>query len=289
MLLAVPIAFAAPCPAPATLAELSATTFRAETAFATMDLPIFRATATEVQALAPCLAERLAPADAAGFHRVNAYAAFADQNAEGAVVSFRAVVAAQPGWEPPASLAPTGHPLRTRFEEAKAAKSGVPVPVEHPTATTLVVDGTPSEYRDIEHPSIIQLLATDGKLLRTDVVPAGNWPLDYTAFETQTVAIVTPNMGTAASVVVPANAATTIIAPRKPPVALFIASGAAALASVGLYATAVASRDSFDDEATEPESLDGLRTQTNGLVVGAGIFGAAALGLGATAVITLAW
>lgn len=249
-----------------------------------MDLEAFRAAREQADAALPCLVEILTPPDAAAWHRLAGLDAYLAQDTHRTLSAFRAAVSIQPAFNLPSTIAPEGNPLANVYGMARNQPAGAAAALAAPAGTLVYVDGARTTARATERQTLVQLAAASGEVLWSGVLlpeaPAPNW----SAFgPSPDSAVLTAPAGGVGS---PAPAATVR---RRPTVPLAIAAGGAALASGTLYALAAASRSEFDDPATSLDDVEDLARTTNTLgysAVGAGVL---ALGLGAVAVVTVAW
>ena len=94
-----PALAAPPCATPVTARDFHQKVADGDAAYADMDLTAFQAARVEARGMVPCLSEPLTPAQAAGFHRLEALGAFLARDHASAVASLRALVAAAPGYQ----------------------------------------------------------------------------------------------------------------------------------------------------------------------------------------------
>jgi hypothetical protein len=106
-------------------------------------------------------------------HLVMALDAFTDQEPARAREAFRAVLAADPTWRPPASLAPLGNPLRVLFEEARRDDPALGADLAEPTVGSFYVDGVEATERPSDRPFVLQWLDEHGNVRWSDWLPAG--------------------------------------------------------------------------------------------------------------------
>ncbi len=208
-----------------------------------------------------CLDVPADPDHIARFDRLRAAWFFFDQDEEAALEWGTAAKLAAPelAWD-----LPEDHPFRVLIDSAEA-----PVTVAANGAwavdrrAAVWVDGRPSAVPAVvsELPHFVQIVDDHGEVVR------GAWQ-DGAAF--------------AEGLVGPA-------APLedhhdRPPLLASAGAGALGLAAVGLYGLASVAAGSLDD-APDASSMLRARSAANGLVIGAGVAGAAALGLGIGALI----
>lgn len=245
---------------PATRASLADAVSTADRAFADMDPAAFAEASAGLDARVDCLAERLTPEDAAGVHRVKAFAAFVAEDGPATEAALRAMLACAPSSALPEGVAPPGAPLDLALGAARAAGPGPSSPLAQPRGFELVVDGVPGGDLPAERPIVLQ--RAQGAR-----VESAAW--------------------VAAGAELPAWARDPVSAtPARRPRWLLVAAGASAVASGGAYALAWVERRRFDDPETPMEDLAGLRARTDALVVVSAVFGGAAVGAGSAAVAT---
>ncbi len=263
---------AEPCGPGATNVGLVAAADEVSDAFAELDVPRFEAARDRALALLPCLAEPLTPAAAAAVHRVGAIDAFVAGDEPGAAGAFRSVVAAYPAWRLPSDTVPRGHPLRLAFDAAVGAPPGPVASLPVPLDATLLLDGRTSLDLPTDRPVILQWIDGAGAVSWTRRLSSGEPPPEYVAApEDARAAYLERNVIT--------------LSPRRRPVELVVTAGALGVASAALYGGAVARGATFRDADTPYDDLGAIRTQTNGLLVGAAVSFAGALGTGALAVV----
>lgn len=148
------------CPEASSNESLLGTLIAAEQAYAQGDVGVFTSRIREARAGLPCLAE-VARADlVAAWHRSGALEPLVVPEASDrpvVVASLRALLATQPGYTFPESLAPQGNVLPVWLGEARDAGPGERVPVLAPERTTLLLDGRESQDRPQDRPVIVQL------------------------------------------------------------------------------------------------------------------------------------
>lgn len=259
-MLLVSFALGEECPAATTPVELSRAVAAADLAWIEMDLDGFARARDAVGRTLRCLEAPVDPPLAAGVHRVEALAAFAAEDDAAGVAAWRSVVAAEPSWTPPVSLAPAGHPIAALIADARTRGPGPDAPTRADRGRAVWVDGQDGAPRATERPVVLQHATTKGKVLESVWLPPAEPLPDW------------------ASVPEPTRRAG-----RTP---LILASGAAAVVAGGLYGAAWAAHAGWEDPNTALADTEAARGLTNGLVVGAGVAGGAAIGL---AVVGIAW
>lgn len=167
-----------------------------------------------------CLGEPATPEVAAKWHRLRALAAFTRADDDAVLAAFRAAQAAQPGYVLPLAVAPEGHPLRGLYGRAAASDPAELVPVDLPRRSHLIVDGSGGAAVPVDRDALVQQVRGD-TVFWTRTLPAGT-PL--------------PEL---------------VVPERRGGWAWWAGSGAAAVASAGLWAGALSHRAAVD-RATEP-------------------------------------
>lgn len=240
-----------------------------DAAYANMYEKGFREARLDAAQALPCLTEGLTPGQSAAFHRLEALAAFLDRDHAGAVASFKAVLAAAPGYTLPEAMAPMNHPMRTYFEIA--ANSPVPPgrPLNPPKAGWVHLDGALATEAPADRPFIYQRFGDGGRVIESMLVRPGITP--------PTLALAsTPSRSSRKS-------------GREINVGLASAAGVAALASGGFFLAAHNTEQAFWSQSTSQAELGALRTQTNTFGWLSAGFGAVALGTGTAALLVGTW
>lgn len=266
----------AECPQPTTSEDLMRSLNGAETSFAAMNEREFEAAVSLAQAQLRCLGESLSTADAAQFHRVDAYAAFLAGQEDRVRLSFAASFGREPSYQLPRSLAPDGHPLRVAFEEARSMPPAQKAPLAAPADGSILVDGARSADYPLDRPFIVQLQRGDGSIAWTEHLQAGQALPEYERGRRGVLDF--PNNDTPKA--------------QTHPWA-FVGGAALSAVSAGLlYKAAAGAEDRFMDPGpctSEPEPcyLEDQRALrvNHGLVIGSTALGVTAVGLGVTAVV----
>ena len=157
-LLLTPVAQAqAPCPAPASVAELSALLDQAESAYAGLDPEGFTDALDEATLVLPCVVGAVSPDTAARVHRLKGIALFVADRRDDAAKSFAAARRVDPDYVFPETLVPPEHDLRTLYV---AVDPGTFTWEEVPPPETGVLrfDGLDELRRPTSWPTIAQLL-----------------------------------------------------------------------------------------------------------------------------------
>jgi len=257
---------AAPCDAPVSARAFHQQVAAGDSAYADMDLEAFQAARVAARAMVPCLAEPVTPAQAAGYHRLEALGEFLSRDHAGAVASLRSLVAAAPGYQLSSSIAPDGHPLRLYFEIAEntAAVPGVPLPESR--LGEVKIDGTTAGSWPLDRPYLFQVVEKDGAVQQSSL---------------QNIGVAPPGMapGTASG---PSS--------RNPNAkVLGIVSASTAVVAGGLYLGARSASAKFWDPSTSTSELDGLRSRTNTLGWASAGLGVVAVGTGGAALLVGTW
>ncbi|MEZ4240276.1 MAG: hypothetical protein R3F59_29795 [Myxococcota bacterium] len=250
--------------------EISLLVGQSEVAFTEMDADGFQNASSALAASLACQQEPVTPVQAASYHRVRALAAFFDADALGTVLSFQAVLATMPGYQLPLQIAPEGHPLRQRFEEAKQFAPGDVFELVPPAHGWLTVDGTRTRNAPAARPFVFQRLDDDGSVKQTAYVGTGSPVPSYPT--------AVPTMSTAAPVpVLPPP-------PKRRVSAPLVATGAVlGAAAAGMYGASFLFRGQYDEAvaAGDEARIRSTYWTTNGLAGGS----IGALGIGATCVL----
>jgi len=258
----------AACPEPSTRAAVALPVTEALQGFAAMDGERFTGARDRATAALACLAEPLAPPEAAAFHGLMALNAFLQQDDAAAVNSFRAALAADSWYALPPDTVPEAHPIRVQFQVAESLTGSIPVALPDLSPDTINVDGAPATTAPTDRPAILQRVAESGSVTDTAYIPAGD-PLP--SWNPQVPLVVEP-----------------LPTERKPPVLLAAGAGASLLASGACFGLASRAHNAFVSPETEsgyPENPSALRTQANGLTWASIGTGALALGLGTVTVV----
>lgn len=263
MLMGLGAALASDCEQPTTAVALIETLGRADSAFVELDLDGFHAAADQAQAELACLGEPLVPADAAAVHRFQALLAFVDQRDEDVRLAYSAAASLRPDYALSLRVAPDGHPLRAFYDEGARLEPG---PTLKLGKNGLLVDGTRSEDLVTGRPAVLQLE------LKSGAIDATEW-------------VGMPRDGALPDWVVLAPPESD--RPQRPKLKLgkpfAIAAGASAVLAGSLYATSWGTRARYLNEETPMEELEGLKKTNHGTLVGAGVAGGLAIGLGSAA------
>ncbi len=113
-----------------------------------------------------CLEASVSPSDAAAYHRLMALAAFATSR-DLAKLEFHAARRIEPGYAIPPEVAPSGHPLVLFYNEAASVNPGEPQVIYPPKDHYVVVDGIRGGQRARGVPTIVQLVAVEGRVQDT--------------------------------------------------------------------------------------------------------------------------
>lgn len=243
------------------LAECDARTLaqavgHAETAFTEMDGDRFGDAVRDARSTLECIADVLSPIEVAGYHRVNALAAFLRQDHTRATLEFRAVRGTQPGYVLPTEIAPEGHPLRTDYDASGQFAEGERFPLPDPTTGWLLVDGQRGTNAPGGRPFVLQWVNQDGVVALTAWVDVGS---ALPAYPKVPVAPPTPVPGPGPSTGRTVGAAT------------WVGVGALVVGG-GLYGAAFATRGRYFDavDAGDRDAIASGHTTTN-VLAGAGV------------------
>lgn len=160
MLLFLLAAARAACPEPSTNESLLGTLIAAEQAYAQGDVGAFTGRIREARGALPCLGEQARPELVAAWHRSGALEPLVvpePSDRPVVIASLRALLAIEPGYAFPESLAPQGNILPIWLAEAREAGASERVRVSTPPRATLLFDGREGEDRPVDTPVIVQL------------------------------------------------------------------------------------------------------------------------------------
>lgn len=265
LFLFVSAALAAPCTAPTRVEAVTSQVPLAQIAMSSFDEDGFRAAVAAASDALPCLAEPVAPLDAAAFHGLMGLSASFAGREDDAVRAFAAARSDVPGFRLPAVIAPAGGTVDALLEKAGALPQGE-AQVLPPYDGVVLVDGSRALLRPTWRPCLLQLVRSNGSVERTYYLRGGDalphWDPPPTAFQR-----LIPKVR------------------EKPSLPLGIAAGGTAVAAGTLYALGGTWSAQFHDPATPYSELEGLQTQTN-VALGASIaLGVAAVALGTVTVV----
>jgi hypothetical protein len=268
--LAAATAKAADCAQRYGLGEVEAALAEAEAAYMAKDREGVHAKVMTAMERLACANEAVGPSAAARVHRAVGLDAFLSRDDARAREAFAAAKAVEPTYQLSPVLAPEGGALRTTYGAASAGTGTTTLaPAE---GVKVRVDGTSTNTRPTERPAVIQ--AFDG----SNRVLDGGW---YRGAD----AITLPSAPVVAAVG-PAPGPPKPKGPNRP--FLYAAIGSA-VAGGAMYAAAWAENDAYTGSVPETESDASIRAANNGLTVGAGIAGGAAVVTGVIAVVTGSW
>ncbi len=161
----------ADCPVPLDVIGQQADTGVA--AFEDMDAEGFEVAIRQVREQVGCPAAAVDSSIVLRLHLLMALDAYTDQDAQRAQEAFRAVLAADPTWRPPSSLAPRGNPLRQIFDAALRDGQAPSADLAEPTLGSFYVDGLPATTRPSDRPFVLQWIDDDGNVRWSGWLPAG--------------------------------------------------------------------------------------------------------------------
>ena len=256
------------CAEPVTARAFHQVVSQADAAYSQMDLEGFQAARQQARKMVPCLSEPISPAQAAGFHRLEAMGEFLARNHAGAVAALRALAAAAPGYALSEELAPQGHPLAMYYEIALGTVSVPPAPIPAEEGRWIHIDGTATTERPVDRPYLFQSFEEGGRVTTSGLVKAGRLPPGFEAPSPQ-LPKATDRTRTARTLG-------------------WVSVGTAAVAG-GLYLGARRSSSQFWDPSTPTSDLDALRTRTNALGWTSAGVGWVAMGTGGAALLVGTW
>ncbi len=151
------------CPdEPVTVASIAELSAQATDAFANTDRERFDATYDDLRVRIPCLAEVMAPAEAAVVHRLFAFRAFVAGDDQATLRSMQVAQQLDPAYALPESIAPPGGPLHQLYERGRENPDVARVGFGEPDGLSGYVDGSASARRPISAPTFLQLRTEDG-------------------------------------------------------------------------------------------------------------------------------
>jgi hypothetical protein len=271
-----------------------------------MDAAGFERAVHQLREQITCPEAAVAPELAVRVHLVMALDAFTDREPERAREAFRAMLAIDPDWSPPASLAPRGNPLRELFDAAQRDDPALGADLAEPTVGSFYVDGRPATERPSDRPFVLQWIDEHGNARWSDWLPAGaHLPIEVLAamHEEDPMDFFEQAPPPPPRPVDPVAPAPLERGGKGASVALLAGAGGAALASGGLLVAALVSRGQWQSAVDECVTWGGCeeapdaalrehqelaqRARTLGYAAqgGAGL----ALGLGIAGGLTLVW
>jgi hypothetical protein len=182
------------CPEPVSSRAFHQQVSSGDAAYAEMDMDAFQQSRVQVRKMVPCLAEPITPAQAAGYHRLEALGSFLGRDHAGAVASLRALIAAAPGYQLSLDLAPDGHPLRTYFMIAEGTPAAPAITISPQGDGWLAIDGATSTDWPVDRPYLVQSFDGTGQVSSSALRSVGEPPLESTVAMT---AVVSPKIRTA--------------------------------------------------------------------------------------------
>ncbi len=277
LLFLVATSLAAPCAAPSTSADVSASLTEAEAKFAELDVDGFNAASDRAFAALPCVSDKMTRALAAQVHRFKGLRAMIDRDPSLARQAFAASRTLEPGYSFPATLVAEDNPIRTEYaalDPAAGTLDNVPEPAEG----ALTFDGRDTgNRRPVTYPTVVQYVDAAGVVVHTAYLMPGQQMIDYPARTLPAVSAVDP------------------LPPEKPKrglnVPLLGGAGVLAIASGVMWGVAGSSYGRYWDEAdpiTDPAELKSLRGTTNAMMIGALGAAGGAVGLGVGSVVVSA-
>lgn len=226
----------------------------ADAAFAAMDGDAFDLAAASLDETLACMSEPISPTHAVAVHRTRALAAFLAGDDAATVSSFQAALAAMPGYELPQDIAPIGHPLRARFEDARLFSAGGQADLPEPASGWITVDGARTRIAPTGRAFVFQRFDDSAAVVDTAYVAVGRPLPSY-----------------------PVREAAPPVPDRTPlarqPVSVPLAVGVALdVVAAGLYSYAFVTRAHYE-EAKRVGDLDRIKSShlTTNLLVGVSI------------------
>lgn len=258
--------------------EVEAALQEAESRYSALDLKGFVAATDNAGKMLPCLTEAVPRPLAAAFHRFQGLRSFVDRQNSKSVQAFAAARSVEAAYTFPASFVPEGNPVLANYTAVDPA-TGTFDTLGDPKDGYLQFDGKRGSKRSTSFPTIAQLFDGQGAVTQTAYLWPGDPMLAY-ELAPATVAPVPGPKPDPGGVVKPAK--------KSPKVGLLVGAGSALVAGGLLYGLAGLSKRGYLQEK-DPDRLDGLRARTNGLVIGAGVAGVGAVGLGVAGAFAARW
>lgn len=264
----------ADCPSgPKTTADVVAELDDAESAYGGLKVDAFRAAMAEVRAAVPCLSEEVTSHVAAEIHRYEGLLAFLDRVPERSMAAFAAARAIEPNYKFPETVVPANNPALADYL-AIDPDASPRMRVAQPIDARILFDGQPAVDRARDFPAIVQLVSADGSVRTTAYVWPGD-PLPAYAPRPDTDIVDRTGGGGGPSALGAVRSG--------PHVGLLGSAGVGAVLAGALYTSAFVVHRKYYGDETPLQSLDGLRTANNSLVVASGATLGVAVGLGTTA------
>ena len=167
----------------------------AEKAFADMEAVGFSGSENNATRTLECLSQPLTPIEVASYHRLEALRSFFDDDHPSTILNFQAMLATQPGYALPDTIAPEGHPLRDDFVAAQQFAVNDTFALKPPAQGWINIDGKRAEAAPSGRPFVFQLFADDGTVVRTAYVPVGSPLPTYAVKPTTSLVDPDPNGG----------------------------------------------------------------------------------------------
>ena len=232
-----------------------------EAAYQNMDEVEFRRAFTTIQAAIPCVSTPFNSAQATAFWRMHALAAFLERDEDAAFIAFQSVLASTPGYALSEGMAPLGHPLQVWLEQARESSPSLESVLPPPSKGVVFIDGSDSLSVPLTRPYLFQLTDESGRLLVSQVIPAGQEPPRYAVYR-EGLALNVP---------------------------LAVTAGVSGLVAGGTWYLATARENTFWDPSTPTSELEPLQRQANTFGTVALSAGIITVGTGAAAVFVGAW
>ncbi len=283
-LLAVAPVMAEECAQASTLMDFQHAAALGELAFAGMDIDGLVAARDQAAHHLVCVQEPVTPTVAAAFHRLIAMVAFTEQDRERVLGEFHAARRLEPIYQIPEEVAPAGHPLIKLYEESLTlSEVGALQPINPPLNGWVTVDGVRGAPVPSGISTILQAFESDLTLVETVWArpgePPPSWGPDPALLEPSKLGPLLFWGGTGASLVASASM---LFAGWRSNCEFWYTDA-------GFVGDGEDRCGLFEKSITTPvapgEDMEQQRILTNGLLVGAGAAGVAAIGLGVVAVV----
>jgi hypothetical protein len=229
-------AYAGDCAEPISSSTWNDRVTASEGHYAAFEFDQFRTAVQELALDLPCVAEALAPSQAARYHRLVGIDLFILRRTEPASESFTAARAAEPNFAFPTELIPEEHAIRDLYDSMPTTGGSVEA-LQAPSAGAIRFDGLETLKRPRSTPTIFQYIDETGAAQTTTyLVPTALTPA-YPVPAIAPVAELNPPSTTPGQVAV---GTTDTITPKKKKPTLLIAGGAMLLTGTAAAAGALA-------------------------------------------------
>ena len=269
----------AECPGPqSTLLELHQAIESAQVAYVQLDADGFQAASGRASAALDCVDQALSPPDAAAYHRLQGLRAYLNDDRASVVKHFQSARAAEPDYLFSEELAPPNHPVRSDYELAGDLRADGSRTAPPPATGQLVVDGKTTTEIPTQRPYIFQWIGEGGAPKLTAHLSAGIGTPTYPIL-VATVPETDP----------PDKKKKNKKAGNRTSRRLLTNAGIGAVVGGALYGLAGLNHAKFNNDETALEELQSVRTETNALIIVAGVVGVVSVGVGVSALVVWDW